>query len=233
MGTADNLPDETEQSGDTNWDSVGLDEVDLSEGYQGVTAQGTAWGGIRRVQLTQSVAEALRSSQCSVSDSSTQRHGNIPPMRLADADAYFAARKEAEEHALERERYRDKAQKAFLRGKAYSEKSRKLGDLMHAANNQAASILLKSQNLAEADKIDLHSLRAQEAVEATRDFVKSCIGRLETVQVITGQGSHSDKAKGAVIKPAIINLCWRENWRIHFDPSNPGCLTISVPNEYP
>ena len=94
MGTADNLPDETEQSGDTNWDSVGLDEVDVSEGHQG-----TAWGGTRRVQLTQSVAEALRSIQCSVSDSSTQRHGDIPPMRVADADAYFAARKEAEEHA--------------------------------------------------------------------------------------------------------------------------------------
>ena len=81
MGTADNLPDETERSGDNNCDSVGLGEVDVSEGYQGVTAQGTAWGGTRRVQLTQSVAEALRSSQCSVSDSSTQRHGDIPPMR--------------------------------------------------------------------------------------------------------------------------------------------------------
>ena len=232
MGTADNLPDETERSGDNNCDSVGLGEVDVSEGYQGVTAQGTAWGGTRRVQLTQSVAEGLRSSQCSVSDSSTQRHGDIPPMRVADADAYFAARKEAGEHALERERYRDKAQKAFLRGKAYSEKSRKLGDLMHAANNQAASIILKSQNLAEADKIDLHGLHAQETVEATRNFVK-CIGRLERVQVITGQGFHSDKAKGPVIKPAIINLCWRENWRIDSDPGNPGCLTISVPNEYP
>ena len=116
--------------------------------------------------------------------------------------------------------------------KVFSDRGKEHRAKMEAANKRAMEIIIGPQNLAEAEKIDLHGLLVQEAVEATRDFVKSSIGRLETVQVITGQGSHSDKAKGAVIKPAIINLCWRENWRIHFDPSNPGCLTISVPNVY-
>ena len=100
---------------------------------------------------------------------------------------------------------------------------------MEAAHKKAASIVLDPQNLDKADKIDLHGLLVHEAVDATRDFVKSCVGRLKTVQVITGQGLHSDKAKGPVIKPAIFQLCKDENWQHEMDPNNPGSITVSVP----
>ena len=115
--------------------------------------------------------------------------------------------------------------------KEHSDRGKEHRAKMEAANKRAKEIIIGPQNLAEADKIDLHGLLVQEAVEATRDFVKSSIGRLETVQVITGQGLHSDKAKGPVIMPAIIGLCKKEGWKIvpSRKPKNPGCFIIQVP----
>ena len=149
-------------------------------------------------------------------------------------EAYHAARKEAEDHAVERGKCFEESKKAFEEGrkaeaKELSERGKEHGALMEAANKRAAGIVLEPQHLDKADRIDLHGLLVHEAVEATKDFVKSCTGRLKTVEVITGQGLHSDKAKGPVIKPAIFQLCKDENWQHEISPHNPGCIIVSVP----
>jgi DNA-nicking Smr family endonuclease len=150
-------------------------------------------------------------------------------------DAYYAARKEAEEHAAERGNCFDASKKAFeedrkAEAKELSDKGKKHGVQMEEANKRAAAVILGPQNLDQAGKIDLHGLLLKEAVEATRDFVKGSIGKKSTVEVITGQGIHSDKAKGPVIKPAIIDMCKEENWQIDSDPNNPGSFTVHVPS---
>ena len=149
-------------------------------------------------------------------------------------EAYYAARKEAEEEAILRGKCFEESKKAFEEdrkgdAKELSDRGKEHGAKMEAANKRAMEIIIGPQNLAEAEKIDLHGLLVQEAVEATRDFVKSSIGRLETVQVITGQCLHSDKAKGPVIKPAILELCKEEGWKIDPQPNNPGCFIVQVP----
>ena len=149
-------------------------------------------------------------------------------------DAYYAARKDAEEETIKRDKCLGRSKRASKEGKeadakVFSDRGKEHRAKMEAANKRAMEIIIGPQNLAEADKIDLHGLLVQEAVEATRDFVKSSIGRLETVQVITGQGLHSDKAKGPVIKPAIISLCKKEGWKIDPQPNNAGCFIIQVP----
>ena len=150
-----------------------------------------------------------------------------------DLDEHFAAaRKEAVMHANKRNECFKKSREAYLGGrgaeaKEFSELGKEHKAKMEAANKKAMEIVIVAQDLDEADKINLHGLYVQEAVEATRDFVKSCIGRFERVQVITGQGLHSDK--GPVIKPAIIKLCEREDWEYSLD-FNPGCLLVRVPN---
>lgn len=62
-----------------------------------------------------------------------------------------------------------------------------------------------------------------------KEFVKSKIGKKETLEIITGQGLHSDKAKGPAIKPAIIEMCKEESWELNIDENNPGSFTLKVP----
>jgi DNA-nicking Smr family endonuclease len=150
-------------------------------------------------------------------------------------DAYYTARKEAEQHAIERGNCFEAAKKAFdadkkAEAKALSDKGKAHGEQMEEANKRAAAVILGPQNLDQGDKIDIHGLLLKEAVDATRDFVKGSVGKKATVEVITGQGLHSDEAKGPVIKPAIIAMCEEEKWQIGSDPANPGSFTVHVPS---
>lgn len=149
--------------------------------------------------------------------------------------AYYEARREAEHHAHERGRCYDMSKIAFSEdrhgeAKTLSDEGKKHGHLMEEANERAVACILAPQHLDKASKIDLHGLHKDEAVDATRSFVRSCIGKHNTVEVITGQGLHSDKSKGPVIKGAILDMCKKEGWQIDANEHNPGSFELIVPS---
>ena len=83
------------------------------------------------------------------------------------------------------------------------------------ANRKAAKLILQPQNWQTSGEIDLHGLHLDEAMDATRGFLKhwskqkassisSSISR-NTVLVITGAGRHSENHK-AVIRPKVEQL---------------------------
>lgn len=154
------------------------------------------------------------------------------------SEAYYKARNDADENAVQRGKYFERSKNAFETGnkkeaKELSDMGKKHGELMEEANKRAVNEILNPQHLSTASKIDLHGLLVAEAVEATKSYVMSCIGRLETVEIITGAGHHSDQIKGAVIKPAIVKLCKDEHWKLDSHESNEGSFTLHVPTGTP
>jgi DNA-nicking Smr family endonuclease len=73
------------------------------------------------------------------------------------------------------------------------------------ANRKAAKIILESQKWQTSGEIDLHGLYLDEALDATRAFLKhwskKASGR-NIVLIITGAGHHSENNK-AVIRPKV------------------------------
>lgn len=135
------------------------------------------------------------------------------------SENYYIARKDADLHAQQRSLCFEKSKEAFENGdkklaKELSEEGKKHGLLMEEANKRAVDEILSPQQLETNEKIDLHGLLVNEAVTATRLFVQKAIERkqFEKLEIITGAGNHSDKNKGAAIKPAIIELCKGEKW---------------------
>eukprot|EP00597_Dinobryon_sp_UTEXLB2267_P015564 CAMPEP_0170119122 /NCGR_PEP_ID=MMETSP0020_2-20130122/14183_1 /TAXON_ID=98059 /ORGANISM="Dinobryon sp., Strain UTEXLB2267" /LENGTH=205 /DNA_ID=CAMNT_0010348383 /DNA_START=25 /DNA_END=639 /DNA_ORIENTATION=- len=131
---------------------------------------------------------------------------------------YYQYRKEAEEHAKKRALYFEQSQTAFKENrkedaKSFSDLGKKEGLLMIEANELAVKEIIGPQNLSSSDKIDLHGLLVAEAVSATSKFVEqSKLGGKKSVEIITGAGKHSDAKKGALIKPAIMELCKEKGW---------------------
>jgi hypothetical protein len=149
------------------------------------------------------------------------------------SEAYYQARKDAEFHAVQRGVCFENSKKAFeedrkKEAKELSEQGKLHGKQMEEANQRAVDEIILPQNLSESEKIDLHGLLVAEAVEATRKFLKDHIARGEKDKlfIITGAGHHSDKAKGPVIKPAIIKLCEEEKWKLQADEDNEGSFTV-------
>jgi DNA-nicking Smr family endonuclease len=75
-------------------------------------------------------------------------------------------------------------------------------------------------------QIDLHGLLVKEAINRVEKHVELCkrSGIKQTI-LITGRGSHC-KDGLAKIKPAIQELCQRENLRVTSDEPNEGCITV-------
>ena len=75
-------------------------------------------------------------------------------------------------------------------------------------------------------EVDLHGLFVKEAEARVEQHVQLCrrAGITRTV-VITGQGNHSRDGL-AKLKPAITELCERENLNFLMDRPNPGCITV-------
>lgn len=76
------------------------------------------------------------------------------------------------------------------------------------ANRRAAKLILDPQKWQTTGEIDLHGLYLDEALDATRDFLRYWSKKAslrETVLVITGAGHHSENNK-AVIRPKVEEL---------------------------
>mmetsp|Transcript_57220 Transcript_57220/g.63924 ORF Transcript_57220/g.63924 Transcript_57220/m.63924 type:complete len:196 (-) Transcript_57220:218-805(-) len=79
-------------------------------------------------------------------------------------------------------------------------------------NKKAANLILQSQHWKIDGEIDLHGLYLNEAIDATRDFLKhwskkynNLNDRKTIVLIITGAGNHSENHK-AVIRPKVEQL---------------------------
>ena len=101
---------------------------------------------------------------------------------------------------------------------------------MEECNKAAVLEVLGPQNLKNADKLDLHGLLVAEAVDATKQFVISNIGKKKTLEIITGAGHHSAN-RHAAIKPAITDLCKAEKWKLEPEPNNEGAFILNVPSK--
>ena len=152
--------------------------------------------------------------------------------------AYYRARKDANYHAEQRGKCFEASKKAFeedrkKEAKELSDEGKMHGQKMEEANKRAVDEILKPQNLDHSDRIDLHGLLVAEAVEATRNFVKNVIEKGisegKILSIITGAGHHSQAEKGPVIKPAIIEMCKQENWKLEADEGNEGSFTLILP----
>eukprot|EP00531_Pseudo-nitzschia_arenysensis_P016571 CAMPEP_0116128324 /NCGR_PEP_ID=MMETSP0329-20121206/7303_1 /TAXON_ID=697910 /ORGANISM="Pseudo-nitzschia arenysensis, Strain B593" /LENGTH=165 /DNA_ID=CAMNT_0003622463 /DNA_START=72 /DNA_END=569 /DNA_ORIENTATION=- len=76
------------------------------------------------------------------------------------------------------------------------------------ANRRAAKLILEPQKWQTTGEIDLHGLYLDEALDATREFLKYWSKKAstrDTVLVITGAGHHSENNK-AVIRPKVERL---------------------------
>ena len=150
------------------------------------------------------------------------------------SDDYYKARADADKHAKERGHYFEQSKFAYDNdqkhdAKTLSEQGKEQGRLMEEANQRAVNEILLPQHLSTSDKIDLHGLLLHEAIDATKEFILSKKGKYKTVEVITGQGLHSDHSKGPVIKPAIIDMCKKEGWQLDINDHNSGSFIVHVP----
>ena len=76
------------------------------------------------------------------------------------------------------------------------------------ANRKAAKLILDPQKWQTTGEIDLHGLFLDEALDATREFLKYWSKKAsvrDTVLVITGAGHHSENNK-AVIRPKVERM---------------------------
>lgn len=81
------------------------------------------------------------------------------------------------------------------------------------ANRRAAKLILEPQKWQTTGEIDLHGLFLDEALDATREFLRYWSKKTpsrDTVLIITGAGHHSENNK-AVIRPAVEELLQKES----------------------
>ena len=116
------------------------------------------------------------------------------------------------------------SQKAYQKGdkkKAHdlSEEKKKWQRQQDDANQRAVKWILAEQKWQSSGEIDLHGLYLEEALEATKTFLKHWWSKRqqsnkETVLIITGAGHHSENNK-AVIRPKVAQLLRDE--RLEFE----------------
>lgn len=105
-----------------------------------------------------------------------------------------------------------KSQQAYQKGDkglahTLSEEKKSWQKKKDDANKKAAKMILEPQQWKTSGEIDLHGLYLEEAMDATRAFLKHWKKQADrtTVLVITGAGHHSENQK-AVIRPKVEEL---------------------------
>lgn len=154
--------------------------------------------------------------------------GSVP----VHSKAYYNYRKQADEEAKKRGQCFEASKKAYAQNrkadaKSLSEEGHKHDARMKEANAKAAEEILRVQNLAKSDTIDLHGLKVQEALDATKAFIVDKVKhKYGEIHIITGAGHHSDPKKGPVIKPAVLKLLKEQGYHPHKD--NDGKFSVDV-----
>eukprot|EP00934_Nitzschia_sp_Nitz4_P004403 Nitzschia sp. Nitz4//scaffold63_size106090//94600//95145//NITZ4_004414-RA/size106090-processed-gene-0.71-mRNA-1//1//CDS//3329556047//4393//frame0 len=113
--------------------------------------------------------------------------------------------------------FAQQASDAYKNGKkkeahTYSENKKSWQKKQDDANAKAAQLILSAQHWQTSGELDLHGLFLDEAMNATRDFLKywsKKTSQRKTVLIITGAGHHSDKHR-AIIRPEVEKLLRKE-----------------------
>ena len=101
------------------------------------------------------------------------------------------------------------------------------------ANRRAAKLILEPQNWQTSKEIDLHGLYLDEAMDATREFIRHWSKktlRRETVLIITGAGNHSENKK-AVIRPTVEELLQDQGLEYESVHGNGAFRVILLPSQ--
>jgi hypothetical protein len=153
----------------------------------------------------------------------------------SSADAY---RKEAEYLAGQSKNLLNASKEAAARGATYrAEICKQDADnyrmSMQCYNKAAARIIFDQNNswaLQRENKVDLHGLFVEEALEKLNETIRSFKwqGKNEII-VITGQGLHSQN--GPKLKPAVITFARKQNIKFQENHPNPGCVRLRLERE--
>ncbi|XP_041485019.1 uncharacterized protein LOC121431528 [Lytechinus variegatus] len=149
--------------------------------------------------------------------------------------AYEDYRAEATLHFKQRDECFKKAAKAYHSGQKelavyYSNQGRLHSMKLKEANRRAAEMMLKQRkHETGANKLDLHNLHVEEALEALQEVLFEREEQIRHgtpqryLEVVTGRGRHS-KGGVARLKPAVEKFLEQKGYR--FTTPNAGCLRV-------
>ncbi|EJD02999.1 Smr-domain-containing protein [Fomitiporia mediterranea MF3/22] len=128
----------------------------------------------------------------------------------------------------------DASRAAYSRGdgaeaKELSNRAKGLKSEKERLDREAAEWIFEQNNKGrEPGEVDLHGLRAEEAVERTEEFIIDCRKQgLSELRLIVGKGLHSQNHE-AVLKPRIEELMKKHNIVAELDPENSGVLLVHL-----
>lgn len=139
-------------------------------------------------------------------------------------------REEAMDWAAKRDQAFRSSQQAYNRGDGLKAKSdsnygKFCGRKCEEANKSAANaIFIQMNENRPLTEIDLHGLFVKEAIERLEDRVIYALesGRIQRLDVIVGQGHHSDG--GAKLKPSVMQFAKENGIPYALYKHNPGCI---------
>nr|XP_054755912.1 uncharacterized protein LOC129261913 [Lytechinus pictus] len=153
--------------------------------------------------------------------------------------AYEDYRAEATLHFKQRDECFKKAAKAYHSGQKelavhYSNQGRLHSMKLKEANRRAAEMMLKQRkHETGANKLDLHNLHVEEALEALQEVLfereekirrgTPSPGKQRYLEVVTGRGRHSQGGV-ARLKPAVEKFLEQRGY--NFTTPNAGCLRV-------
>eukprot|EP00057_Strongylocentrotus_purpuratus_P004739 XP_003729344.1 PREDICTED: NEDD4-binding protein 2 [Strongylocentrotus purpuratus] len=149
---------------------------------------------------------------------------------------YEDYRAKATLHFNQRDECFKKAAKAYRTGKKehasyYSKQGRLQSMELKEANRRAAElILVQRKHVTGENKLDLHNLHVEEALQALQEVLierqrNPSPGQHRYLEVVTGQGKHS-KMGVAKLKPAVCKFLEQKGYS--FTAPNAGCLKVDV-----
>jgi DNA-nicking Smr family endonuclease len=161
-----------------------------------------------------------------VVDQPSKRHKAVDGQKFV-TEAVLKLRKESDGNYRKVVQCAKESQEAYKQGdkrKAHSlsEEKKKWQTKQDDANSRAAQLILKAQASNTSGEIDLHGLYLEEALDATKEFLKFWSHKTttrETVVIITGACHHSENHR-AVIRPKVEEIFRKQHLRyesIHGD----------------
>ncbi|KAI5123968.1 hypothetical protein M0805_006380 [Coniferiporia weirii] len=147
---------------------------------------------------------------------------------------YVSLRKEAAEASEEMGQLFHDSREAYARGdgaeaSALSKKAKELRNKRDRLHREAADWIFEQNNRGRgASEVDLHGLRAEEAIERTDKAILDARRKgINELRLIVGKGIHS-QGQHAVLKPRIEELMQKHNIVAEIDPQNSGVLIVHL-----
>ncbi|XP_030836727.1 uncharacterized protein LOC100891052 [Strongylocentrotus purpuratus] len=226
-------------------DRNALDEIFKANNYE---FQSTVWevnavfrepaGPVKEVFSPEALVEMEKRRDSSparrkAKGQSDSTDGQFQSTEQPDYEDYRA---EATLHFKQRDECFKKAAKAYHAGQKelavhYSNQGRLHSMRLKEANRRAAElILVQRRHVTGENKLDLHNLHVEEALQALQEVLierqmHPSPGQHRYLEVVTGRGKHS-KMGVAKLKPAVCKFLEQKGYS--FTAPNAGCLKVDV-----